>query len=248
VRENTSPDGLWVAKIQETYFPSKAENNIEIIFTFRANFYEAQEHVIEEYSTTNVKPGGHLFPFIFQWSKDGRYMYYSHSESGDGCFGFGNMNLMRLDLITGEIKEILNSKASEFALSPDEKFLAYTRDWNSILMIRDQNTLQDKSIESPAKTVGNVEGYITDIVWSNDGKYIAYTFIGYPCSFPLLTSIVLVDAKTLNQKILIDIGDVDYHVKRFLDSNILLLEGHQIGIPGSLFLLNISTGEITPIQ
>lgn len=246
-----SPDGNWKATIDTTRVEiNKNRDLLNIVFLVKSTDGKTVS-LIDDSAAIDQPLEGYIYPYVFKWSNDGKSLFYSHiSTGGDGCFVInkpGGSDLKRLDLNTGDTITLVDG-ATYMALSPQESLLAYNKDWGSFLTIKDLNSLVENDYFSPAKTIGNIPGNVTDIIWSPDGNYLAYTFIGNPCDFPAKTSVVLMDVRNRNSKILIDVSETDYYTKEFLDTNTILMVAEQTGVPAAPYLFNILTGEITPFQ
>ncbi|GIK57557.1 MAG: hypothetical protein HND44_09350 [Chloroflexi bacterium] len=70
---------------------------------------------------------GYIWPAVYQWSADGRYLYYTNLSSPDGCLYYSNgTDLHRLDVTDGSTIKILpDGKTLNLSLSADESTPAY---------------------------------------------------------------------------------------------------------------------------
>lgn len=130
LEESASPSGEWTATITRTI----RGKNYNLYFEVK-NSQNNQTWVVENLDFTEPENPleGYKYPYLFKWSEDGNYLYYSHlSTGGDGCYiprEPGGFDLKRFDLVTGETVTIREGLATWMALSPDEKWLAYIDGW-----------------------------------------------------------------------------------------------------------------------
>lgn len=121
VFKSTSPDSRWDAITSRVTVAGEERSILTV-----SNDDGKIEWQAENKPFIDDPPFGFWFPVPFHWSKDGKYLYYAHRASGDGCFG-GNKylgsDLQRLDLTTGKVEDV-SSGGTYISISPDEKYLA----------------------------------------------------------------------------------------------------------------------------
>ncbi len=143
-----------------------------------------------------------VLPQPAQWSRDGRYLYFTDEPYGIGGYilFWGGPDLQQVDLATGTITEILPDQGClcAMSLSPDGTLLAVITGVEPLeLVLRDLATGAERKtiLENGHLQAGN-------IVWSPDGKSLMFTMaISDPEKESY--SIVRVDAGTLAQTVLI---------------------------------------------
>jgi WD40 repeat protein len=210
----------------------------------RSNSQQPVERQVESYFATSSKP--FLIPSVFEWSKDGIHIYYSHTFTGaDGCYPSDYSNLMKFNIITGEVTEVLNGRASEFSLSPDETQLAYNANWGRVITMRDLKTRNEYDIEPPKQFADMPYAMSTSFAWSSDGGFLAYTFVDDPCWVAETNAVVLVNTFSHQQKVLVVKTDrMPLWVERFLNDNAILLQDWE----GHYWIVDIQTLELTQVK
>ena len=243
--ESTSPDGLWGATIIRTI----QGENYNIRFTVSNNFND-QTWVIENLDFKKPEPlVGYHYPYIFTWSDNGKYLYYSHlTTGGDGCYvpsRPGGFDLRRVDLLTGEDVVIQEEGGTWLALSPDESKLAYVQGWDgnvTLLNIENQN---EQIIPLPPIT--DVYGLVdtTDYVfWSPDGNSFVYAFLWGDCGDYFFSYIMHFDINAQKQTVLINHDEHGYIPVEWKEQDkILLLDNED-----NNWWLDPTTKEITPAE
>lgn len=135
-------------------------------------------------------------PRLERWSNDGQSLYFTTAGFGDGCGVFSSgSNLQRFNTADNTITRLLfNDRWATF--SPAEKSVAYL-EFNN-LVIQDLETGEQKRIDN-ANPVPIPSGHI---VWSPDGKMIAYTIANSPCmnGWADSTTLVVVDTSEMTQR------------------------------------------------
>lgn len=247
LEENSSPNGEWDATISLT--TQERDKIIEFRVSSKS---KNKEWIIEQTEWNELEtPSSRVpFPYIFQWSQDNNFLYYSYQPNfNDGCFGIfrpGGLKLKRLDLNNKEIITILNSTATWMALSPDEKKLAYIEDWGPDITILE--------IDKKAKTVftlpeiQNDLGMETDtshIIWSPNGKALIYAHLLGVCDYKIWYSYIIhVNLETQQKTILVKHNDQGYIPLEWNNTDgILLKDNDDIN-----WWLNPNTKEITPVN
>ena len=174
-----SPDGGWQATVGQSEPVTVGDGE---------QFYASL--TIENGSTTwqpvagwRAYGLGYVYPAVYQWSQDSRYLYYTNKIAVDGCAVFLNAtDLYRFDVQTGDNIELLPSGLTgNLALSPDETSLAYTsfNGQSIVVTVRDIATGNEQSVVV-ADT--GPDGQSGNIVWSPDGAQLLLTVAHDPCS------------------------------------------------------------------
>lgn len=243
--ESTSPDGAWTATITRTI----RGKNYNLHFAVK-NSQNNQNWIVENLDFTEPENPlvGYKYPYVFKWSEDGNYLYYSHlSTGGDGCFGYfqpGGFGLNRFDLSNGNVVEIRSDRATWMALSPDEKRLAYIADWGANVSILNMENGQEQSY--PLPPVKNELGMITDtsdLYWAPDGKSLVYAHYIGVCDLLIPVSyIIQLFPDTNQQKILVSHNEEGYHPIEWNIQDKILLQNFE----DEKVWLNLITEEITP--
>jgi hypothetical protein len=145
---------------------------------------------------------GYTTPRPFQWSDNGRYLYFTNLALPDGCAVFHNgSDLYRADLSNGQIIELVPPWAWWVSLSPDERTAVSLR-WNGAaldLVARDIATGDERQTQLETKYT-----QAGDIVWSPDSQALMLTLAANPCDpARWVQSIVRVDLVTLSLILLI---------------------------------------------
>ncbi len=113
------------------------------------------------------------------WSPDDRSIYFSGNRNEDWEYDFRNSEVYRLDVQTGEIKELTTRKGPDRnpMVSPDGKSIAYLGYEDKVQAHQTTRLFLMKSDGSDSRELStdldrNVEG----IVWSKDGKGIYFLY------------------------------------------------------------------------
>lgn len=241
---STSPDGIWIA--EGRFEPMNAEAHIQ--FTVRKADGSVSWIVIDK---TEPQGLGQRLPGVAHWSRAGQFLYIANSSVPDGCPLFSRFHdLYRVDLMTGQISEILSPDkwAWAVALSPDEKSLAYLtsgqqRYIGGQLVVRNLETGAEQMVVLPesAETWG--------LVWSPDGRHLAYTQSTSKNSCrPGAFSVVTLDTQTLKQTVLIRDDPHLFETVKWPEANrILLADRDPLFLRDSkLWWLDVGSGLITP--
>lgn len=183
---------------------------------------------------------GYTTPRPFQWSGDGRYLYFTDLAVPDGCSLFHNgSDLYRADLTNGQVTEILPPWVWWVSLSPDEQTVAYLR-WNGEaleLVVREIATGDEHKagLEAKYTQAGN-------IVWSPDGQVLMLTLAANPCDPANWThSIMRIDLATLSPTILIRDDKRLLTTTEWPEANRVLLRDQD----GSTWIMEATTGGLT---
>lgn len=242
--ENTSPNGEWTGIVRVT--TQGMYKNVNFIVV---NNITNQKWIIENTGFTEPENplSGFKYPYIFKWSNDGRYIYYSHlSTGGDGCFGLykpGGFDLIKFDLLEGISVIIKDDGATWMTLSHDEEELAFIDTYGgsvSVLNIQNKITINFPlpDLEKPQDFVNDT----SDIYWSPDDNSLIYAYYIGVCDFISPASYIIQIFPELNyQKILIENSSESYEPIKWDDQNYILLEDSE----NKKWWLNATTKEIT---
>ncbi len=179
IYESTSPDSRWTATTKLKTIDGEERSILEV-----SNDNGKVKWEVENEPFIDKPPEGFWFPVPFHWSKDGRYLYFSHRASGDGCFSGNNhsgRNLQRLDLATGEMEDV-SPGGTYLAISPDDHYLAIVP--YAIEGINVQN-LENGDLKVLDLVVQQEEvGFEMDqryITWSPDSRSLVFTVMAGVC-------------------------------------------------------------------
>ncbi len=243
--ESTSPDGKWIA--QGIFALPKPESDIGLDYT-RLTLENTDGSIRWTVKDTWRETGlGYTLPKPVKWSQEGSYFYFTNSPVVEGCTALpvNGSDLQRVDLETGEMREMLPDVAFWISLSPDESLLAYIKQGSSNLWIRDLNTGDEKEI----KINPGIDFDAGNIVWSPNGQFLALTLANQPCTgnypdsgiYAESTSILIVDSSTY------EVRKVAENDKRRLVTS-AWDEADKIELKDpdkNLWTLDVATGELT---
>lgn len=164
-----SPDGKWTAYFAEFY-----NTHIRVTNADETVFWEISEPELDGREVA-LKP--------FRWSHDNHYLYFTLWFSVDGYlpFFYNGAGIKRLDVTTGKISEILPResfsdgpmKLTAFAISPDDKQLAYITfvDEQLRLIIRNLTTHRERRLW--------LKGYLSagNILWSSNQNQLVLALV-----------------------------------------------------------------------
>lgn len=245
---STSPDGKWIAT-GLVAFP-KADSSIQQAYVRLMIFnVDGKTHwtVIDQWQELGL---GFPIPAPLKWSRDGQYFYFTNRVTPDGCSVFTYLtDLEQVNLEDGSVADLLPRPPIALALSPDDSQVAYSYFYGEPsmgLVVRDLATGEERETKiDPGK-----EFNAGNILWSPDGEAFVLTLAIHPCAgehrnsktvWAESTTILWVDANTLQQKVLVD---EDPRLFITLEWN----EPNKIGITdgeeNSLWHLDVNTGEI----
>ena len=190
---SVSPDKKWVANGMAALPADGGEE-------YYTELVVANTNGLITWSSSKMLPMGlgYTTPRPLQWSKDGRYLYYTNRPVPDGCALFVNgSDLLRLDLTSGQVSQIVPAIGLWLSLSPDERTLAYIGYGPRGLVLRDlaSDAEREVKLDFPDWT------QLGQIVWSPDGNSLALTAAHEPCGssdWGLSGSVLKVDVKSLN--------------------------------------------------
>jgi dipeptidyl aminopeptidase/acylaminoacyl peptidase len=240
---STSPNGKWVA-VGLVAFPRENIGGQPAYVRVMIFSADGKTHwtIIDEWQDVNL---GFPTPEPLQWSRDGKYFYFTYRVIPDGCSAFPFLtDLQQVNLENGATDDLLPDSALALALSPDDSQLAY---FGRGLILRDLATGEERETKiDPGKdfNVGN-------ILWSPDGSALALTLAINPCTGPYgvsktvwaeSTSILWVDVKTFQQKILVKEDPRLFVTVEWNEPEKLVITD---GEENSIWHLDIKNGEIT---
>ena len=186
---------------------------------------------------------GYTYPDVLKWSADGQTLYFTNVPVPDGCSLFVNGgDLWRMDLVTGEISELLPFVGLVLALSPDESQLAYFGSFGKGMTLADLATGNEQPIELPS--FGDAWD-ISGLMWSPDGRHLLLTQVislMSPCDQEVETAVLVVSIDTLVVTTLIEPGQGALTLIEWLADDTVRLAGQD----GALWTLNIISGELSP--
>lgn len=186
------------------------------------------------------------------WSSDGRFLYFaSYGGCGDYdppqlFWGFNEVD--RLTLATGEIVRMTGGGRVMPQFSHDGHYLAYLRLQNEKFTLLDLDTLVEKTI------VIDIPNQISsgDIYWSPDNTRLVYILEteGEEDGYSQL-SLVFIDIISMNYTVLVE----NFRNKRHTSYEIEWKNNEEIVLTiknyeedDSYLLINIETGELTPME
>lgn len=238
---STSPDGKWLAT-GLVAFPKEnigGQRAYVRLMIFRVDG-KIRWTIIDEWQDINQ---GFPIPAPLKWSRDGQHFYFTHRVTPDGCSALPFLgDLQQVDLDTGRVENLLDDSALTLALSPDDSQVAY---FGREFVVRDLATGEERGTRlEPGK-----EFNAGNIVWSPDGSVLVLTLAIHPCTGPYgvsktvwaeSTSLVWVDANTLQQRVLIE-EDPRLFIPVEWDKpeQIVITDGEE----NSLWYLDVKTGE-----
>ncbi|MBN8658469.1 MAG: hypothetical protein J0M11_22225 [Anaerolineae bacterium] len=243
--ENTSPSEEWTGVVSVTTLDTQKNVNFIVV-----NNVNNQKWTLEDinFLEPDNPLNGFKYPYIFKWSNDGRYIYYSHlSTGGDGCFGLykpGGFDLIKFDLLEGTSVIIKDDGATWMTLSHDEKKLAFIDTYGgSVSVLNIQNKI---TTNFPLPDLENAHGFVndtSDIYWSPDDSSLIYGYYIGVCDFIFPASYIIQIFPELNyQKVLIENSSESYEPIKWDNQNYILLEDSE----NKKWWLNATTKEITP--
>jgi hypothetical protein len=235
-----SPNRVW--SVIKTTWIKGHEFSVHLIVK---SDWDKVEWVIEDAVYTDTPGEEFPSPVPFYWSINGRYLYFTHQTSGDGCYGGGKYRtegLSRLDLSNGKISEVFPNFSSWMSISPDENYLAYFVYTKKGITLRKVSSGKEEVLEM---LVQQKEGERlidqSNIVWSPDGKSLLYTVLSGACDMPpYSTWLIRVNAANRTQKIIIENDPRGFIPISWVETNQVLVRDND----GQIWLFNLSNGEV----
>lgn len=215
-----SPDGEWRAE-SAVAFPDDRDEYYQRLTVTRTDGQTAWTPV-ETWSHMGL---GYTVAVPFHWSSSGEALYFTNGPVPDGCALFVNgFGLQRLDLLTGEVNEVLPGHGLTLAISPAEDRVAEIVYGPPTLVIHDLATDAARSLPLPAASAAIQAG---SLVWSPDGAQIALALAHDPCvgGWAGATSVLVVDAATQVVTTLVDQDDRLLRPVEWSTMDTLILEG-----------------------
>jgi Tol biopolymer transport system component len=234
-----SPNAEWLATVEDGLFGSTEKMILRI-----TNQIDGSEWIAESTEKTNVS--FNIPPDPIHWSPDSTFLYFVHRSFNDGCGPFTNgIDLFRINVITGEVEEVVE-RGSWFAFAPDGEQLAYM--WRDEIFIQNLTTGGQRAV---TLTITNEydEVFLTHLVWSPDSRSVA-VLAGLNICLELpatRSSIVVVDATSLAQTVVLDEHPTIVFINGWPESNILIValsEGGQ----SETVQFKIDTAEFLPLE
>ena len=245
IPENSkSPNENWTGLVT---IMTKEENK-KLLFKVSNNLTN-QDWVIEDLDFKELEPMiGYYYPYIFKWSDNGSYLFYSHlTTGGDACAILtkpAGYDFKRFDLTNGEDVTIQDGWTVWRALSPDESKISYINDDGGVTILEIENG-EEYIFSLPSIEVEyGLEKRTSQIYWSPDGKRLIYTYILGFCDRNVYTYILEIDLATQKQSVLVNHDEHGYIPIEWNKQNkILLLDNED-----NNWWLDPTTQEITPAE
>ena len=213
----TSPDGIWQIEGLNA-LPKAGEEQ-----------YYTEMHVKNTDGSVEWRPVatwrnfglGYTTPQPLHWSPDGRYLYFTNAPVPDGCGLFVNASdLQRLDLISGELQEILPTNSTgSLAIAPDGKTVAYSHADEVVLLDLATSDYKSQKVvtEESSLQLGN-------FTWSPDSQQVAFTIAYAPCQPPAWShGILSMDAQSLSITTLLEPDQRRFTITAWTEGAQLLL-------------------------
>lgn len=182
---------------------------------------------------------GYSLPVPMHFSQDGRYLYFTHSVTPDGCGLFAwNSNLQQVELATGQISEIERTAGISLAISPDDTTLALVERNAETTTLVLRNLLSGEAREIPLNDGEALQA--GRIVWSSDGSSLVLTIAHDPCGANWTHSIIKIEADTLSQTTLVDRDARHFWPTQWTDNTIRLED-----VQDNVWSLDAQSGQIS---
>lgn len=239
--QSTSPDGQWIAEgSMEGPFLEGDQEKYHARLTVRSRDGQAIWPVIDQVANYGL---GYTIPTPLHWSADGRTLYVTNQPVPDGCALFVNgTDLLRVDLTTGTVTELVPPVGSSLALSPDETQLAYIG-WGVETELVVQPLHVGDATHVPLAT-GPDTVQAGNITWSPGGTSVLVTLAFNPCQEESWSqSIVRIDLAPVRQNILVDRDARRLDTVSWTEPSRAWLRD----AAGNDWWLDVTTGEVTSV-
>jgi hypothetical protein len=243
---STSPDGKWVA-VGLVAFPKENIGGQQAYIRLMIFSADGKIHwmIFDKWEELNL---GFPIPAPLKWSRDSKHFYFTHRVTPDGCSAFSLLtDLQQVNLADGTVTELLPQSAVTLALAPDQSQVAYVGQGDRGLILKDLVTGEERETEiDPGK-----EFDAGNIMWSPDGNALALTLAINPCTgeyggsktvWAESTSILRVDANTLQQRVLVEEDPRWFITWEWNEAEKITITD---GVENSLWHLDVNTREIT---
>ena len=240
--QSISPDDQWIAEGgMEGPFLEGDQEKYRTRLTVRRVNGQVTWPVIDQVANYGL---GYTVPAPLHWSADGQSLYITNQPVPNGCALFVNgSDLLRVDLATGHVAELVPAVGSSLALSPDETQLAYVG-WGADTELNVQPLAGGDRVRVPLAS-GRDAVQAGNLVWSPDGKSLLLTVAFNPCEEGRWTqSIVRVDLAPVSQKVLVDRDARRLDTVSWSDPTRARLRD----AAGNDWWLDVTTGEVTPAE
>jgi hypothetical protein len=233
---DTSPDGKWNAQGLVAFPATDPKMGYYVRLKVARVDGTFEWTAVDEWSALGL---GYTTPQPFQWSRDGRYFYFTNEPVVDGCAVFVNgSDLQRVDLEDGSVAELAPSSGLWLSLSPDETMLAYIGYGDRGLVLRDLSTGAEREVKlDPGQSYA--AGHV---VWSPDGAALALTLALRPCStnWAVSVSVLRVEVETLEQRTLVQEDERLFVTAQWPTPDEVLLQDEA----GNSWRMDANTGQI----
>ncbi len=202
-------------------------------------------HVIDEFRSQD---SGLKYPVFFQWSHDGHWVYYENQSGATPNVCRDNVSavdLHKVDLQTGEVKDLAPPLGRRLWLSADEAVVVYEGQTDHELVFRNLATGQEHTIQLAM----GVDDRINSVIGSPDGTAYIVTLSMHICSpdtnwnnkYPT-SSVIRVDAKTMKATTLISEDPRYFVINEWSNADAVLMQDQN----WNRWELNPQTGQIKP--
>ncbi len=242
--ESVSPNNSWIAR--GVYASPKTESALEKDYVqLIIQNSEGARHwtVIDIWREVGL---GNTYPQPVKWSQDGRYFYFTNSPVIEGCKALptNGSDLQRVDLGTGNVYEVIPQIAYWISLSPDESQLAYIKQVDLSLRLRDMKSGDEKNITIEPR----IDFDAGNIFWSPKGNMLALTLAIQPCTgespefgiYAKSTSIIIIDPSTLEVMTILKEDPRRLVTSAWNEDELIDLKDPK----GKSWVLNLRTGEV----
>jgi WD40-like Beta Propeller Repeat len=208
--QQTSPDGKWTVKLtaKPTDKPEDCKTDTSLQLLNRKG------HVVWTIFKKQIMCEYEVSASPVTWSPDSRYFYFTGFGHG-GCGGCNYMlmglggDLFRLNVRHRRIERVLRDSWG-FALSPDGKFLAYINATSHQLVLRNLQSGHERRAAIvglrgvPGDTEFGIDVDVGQLVWNPNSQAFAFNILLNGCDDNATASVILVNAQTLGQRVLVE--------------------------------------------